>query len=126
MESGMKGERKRQARKLDAQEREGHTRAKYGARMRPAPVVVKSLATGEVVATHESGKVPKPLSRRQASFIRSLRRELGIEIEALPETALEGMRVIEVLLGHRATNRRLAAKLESLEAPERGVDSGHE
>jgi hypothetical protein len=116
MESGMKGERKRQARKLDAQEREGHTRAKYGARMRPAPLVVKSLATGEVVAIHENGKVPKPLSRRQASFIRSLRRDLGIEIEALPESSREGMRVIEVLLAHRETSRRLAAKLDALEA----------
>ena len=109
----------RAERVVDAQKKTTNTRAKFGPKKKPAPLVVKSLATGEVKATHENGSIPKPLTRKQASFIRKLRRELGVEIATMPETAREGVRVIDALLQRKETMARMVAAPSVQKPPRR-------
>lgn len=49
--------------KVNRQEAKANTRAKYGPSMRPAPVVVKSLATGEIIASSKCAPSPDDVQR---------------------------------------------------------------
>jgi len=55
----------RAAKKLDAQKRAACTRAKYGPRGKPAPVVIKSLATGEVIGSVKRAPSPQEIERKR-------------------------------------------------------------
>ena len=91
---------KKRSRRLDREEKKANTRAKYGPAMRPAEVVTRSLETGEVMF------VGKPISKRQRSFIVSLRRQLGISIDSMPATSREASQIIDALVRRKETLER--------------------
>lgn len=64
------------------------TRQKYGPSMRPAPVVIKSLDTGEIK------DVIVPTTRAQREEIKRLRRELGIRTRRVPQMSNDADRMI--------------------------------
>ena len=51
--STTKGQRRRLKGKLNTQQKAANTKAKYGKQGKPAPVTVRSLDTGEVVAVKD-------------------------------------------------------------------------
>lgn len=53
---GMRAERRERKRRLDAQKKSAAVRAKYGPQRAPAPVVVKSLTTGDVLEVRDQRK----------------------------------------------------------------------
>ncbi len=61
-----KANRERRARKkrLNLQEKAANTRAKYGPALKPAPVVVRALETGEVITVVDQSKCAR---RRQTT-----------------------------------------------------------
>lgn len=60
----MKSHANRYRKAVDSQQKAENVRAKYGPKRRPSPVVVKSLATGEVLKVVNQGKfVPKKYSQ---------------------------------------------------------------
>lgn len=65
-----------QKRLLNAQRKAAATRAKYGPNRRPAPVVVRSLETGDVLAVKDQSRY-RP--REYSEFLNELARKAGYE-----------------------------------------------
>jgi hypothetical protein len=69
---------KDRSRILNRQQKAANTVSKYGAKRRPAPIVVKSLETGEVLRVHDSGHVKSRIGNH-SEWLDQKAREAGYE-----------------------------------------------
>lgn len=73
VEAGMGQQRRNGSKKLQTQMKNTNTRAKYGPRGKPAPVIVKNLETQQVLEIHESGRIAKLPSPAEIKAARTKR-----------------------------------------------------